>query len=305
MKSQAIIYSPANLDSCLASAIIQSNAKKLREEVKVFAYNRGSDSFKVPTDCDSISIVGADLSADVMIELFESNKDTTVYNNYTYQNSTKYPVRVLSKLISESRYIEHSFEATDDFKICVSSRVLSSGQDDSIAHDKNEKTLDNSVIKDYAGVISKYIDFSVMTAAETLFLFSNMSNVRKAGAGLESLDLCNANSTAKVQQYDEYVQDIRQLVKANMAMAYYTGANGSGMHTPTVCVGERDAMLAMRFINYAHDDVISHEDTRSARIYRVLSTNNLQWYIKRFEPRDIWSEGSLTYFKTELPQHVR
>lgn len=305
MKSQAVIYSPANLDSCLASAIVQSNAKKLGEEIKVFAYNRGSDTFKVPTDCDSISIVGADLSPDVMMELFESNKDATVYNNYTYQNSTKYPVRLLSKFISDSRYIEHSFEATDDFKICVSSRVLSADQDDSIAYDKNKPTLDNSVVKDYAGIVAAYIDFSVMTAAETLFLFSNISNVRKAAAGLEPLDLCNVSSAARIQQYDEYVQDTRQLVKANMAMAYYAGANGSGMHTPTVCVGERDAMLAMRFINYAYDDVISHEDTRSARIYRVLSTNNLQWYIKRFEPRDIWSEGSLTYFKTELPQHVR
>jgi hypothetical protein len=91
-----------------------------------------------------------------------------------------------------------------------------------------------------------------------------------------------------------------------MAMAYYAGANGSAFMTPTICISERDALQAMRFINYSYNEAISFEDTRFSRIYRILaSESNLQWYIRRFEPSDIWSEGSLIYIKTELPRHVR
>lgn len=305
MTKQAIIYSPSNLDSCLASAILQMGFKDIESDIKPFSYNRGGNTFDPPVGFEVVYVLGADLTSDDMLALLDANGPSTVFYVFNYSNSTVYPARMLSPMDESHRFKIITDDGGDGFKISVSSRICSFLTDNDIKHLDKRVTVEGTLIKDYAGVVSLYTAFKPMTALQTLFLYSNLNNVRKAASGAQALSLEEGKTPAKTQQYDEYVQDVRVLVKANMAMAYYAGANGAGYHTPTICVGERDAMHAMRFISYAHDEVISYEDTRSARVYRVLSKNNMQWYIKRFEPRDIWSEGSLTYFKTDLLQHVR
>lgn len=296
--TQAIIYSPSNFDSCLASAIMLTHLRNNDLEVKSFIYNRGGNSFEPPVGFSSVYILGADLTADDMLAVIVASPDS-VYHLYNYSNSTVYPDKILNYNNESHQLKSYPNVADDGYKISIASRVCSDIQG------SDKMSDDFGLVKKYAGATSLYMNFLPMTASEMLFLFSNFKNVKNAATGTEDLLLVDESPLTDKKQYDEYVQDIRQLVKANMAMAYYPGANGSGFQTPTICVGEKDSLHAMRFINYAHDDVISYEDTRSARIYRILSKKNLHWYIKRFDPRDIWSEGHLTYFKTELQQHVR
>ena len=304
MTTQAIIYSPSNIDSCLASSIMRMHLEKDKKEVKVFPYNRGGDSFEVPAGFSVVHILGADLAADDLSSVLKANPEA-VYNLYNYSNSTVYPAGILLPMAESHRFKEHTDIGADGFKISVSSRICALLSDIETPYSDGSQLDGLALIKDYAGVISLYMAFRPMTSTQTLFLYSNINNVRKAAAGSQKLVLENTSTTSKTKQYGEYVQQVRSSIESNMAMSYYAGANGKGYRTPTICVGERDAMHAMRFISYAHDEVISYEDNRSARVYRVLSKENMKWYIKRFEPRDIWSEGSLTYLKTELPQHVR
>lgn len=304
MTTQAIIYSPSNIDSCLASSIMKMHLEKDDHEVKVFPYNRSGNSFEAPTDFSVVHVLGADLAVDDLSSVLKGNPEA-VYNLYNYSNSTVYPAGILLPMAESHRFKEHTDVGADGFKISVSSRICAMLSDTEIPYSNGGDLEGFAMIKEYAGIISLYMAFRPMTSAQTLFLYSNINGVRKAALGLKKLVLEKRNTTVKTEQYTEYVHQLRSSIESNMAMSYYAGANGKGYRTPTICVGERDAMHAMRFISYAHNEVISYEDNRSSRVYRVLSKENMKWYVKRFEPSDIWSEGSLTYLKTELPQHVR
>lgn len=319
MKTNAIIYSSANLDSCLASAIMTMCLTLKGDVVHNFDYNRETDLFD--TDCSNpgiisssptleyecIYILGADLSADCLVDLIGKYSDSTVYHLYNYSNSTVYPARFTEHMNESHRFKVHTDDGGDGFRISVSSRVCSHLPDEDTLDEQDKEHRYSSItdIKDYAGIVSLYGAFRPMTMPQTVLLHANISSVKNAARGQLPLNINSSTSDNANSQYSEYVKDVRKAVKANMQMAYYAGANGAGLYTPTVCVGERDAIVSMRFISYAHEEVISYQDTRYSRVYRILSANNLPWYIKRFQPSDIWSEGFLTYLKTSLPQHIR
>jgi hypothetical protein len=304
MKNSFVFFSPSNPDSCMAAGLLYTEQNNEENCVKTIPYTRGITPFSIPEKADAIFIVGADLTNEDFAELTERNPDA-MFEVSSYANATQYTSKILSPLVQKEKikfndcFIEGHMVSLTELKMFEMSHKG--------FFDKDE--LDH--ISNLSGILKKYIDFEMLTIDETHDFFTAARLIKKFAMSpwqFASRFLLNKDFFVRATQedYNDYVQDIRSMIGTNLSMACYAGANGSAFMTPTICVPERDALQAMRFINYTYDEVISYEDTRYSRVYRILAgETNLKWYIRRFEPTDIWTEGKLTYLKTELPRHVR
>lgn len=310
----AIIYSPNNMDSVLATAILTNVLNvALVNEIKTFPYQRSSSNNSLPENYQEIYIVGADISPSDLPLLLELNSKQCKVCFYAYKTSTIYDNKTLSLMksldIKYDRFEITSFEdkhLQDDF---ISRKILTEN------FVPGTQTL---LAKSFVKVLQKYLTFQSMTDDEIVFLFANIKMVSSSARGeCEFLikrigehfldvgkDQVNTEWLRVWNEYLDYDREMRRLINTNNRMCYYAGQNGSAFYTPTVCVTERDSIHITRFIKYVHNDVISFEDTKECRVYRILSEKNISWYIKRFQPYDVWTEGSMIYLKTELPRHV-
>ena len=310
-----IIYSPLNLDSCMAAAstatihyhIASKENPSEVEKILHIPYSRSNDKNVFPSSSDKcmIYILGADLLPTDMLQILDNYPESEFVID-AYQNSTAYNKKTQDILEKRGIYVKYNRESYDEGHSSEPSIGL---KQSSFSYEKDAEGYDIKPIRELAGVISKFCQFQALTIEETFFMYANIKGIRKAASGDKKLKVIYPKETMKADyagsDYEGYVDEVKQIISTNNAMASYAGANGTSFITPTICVTERDAVAAMRFINYSYDEVISFEDTRTCRIYRIFAEKNLQWYIKRFEPIDIWSEGFVTYIKTELPKHVR
>jgi hypothetical protein len=337
----AVIYSPANPDSCLAAAIanticrVKHTCATNPEEWKhtVFPYYRANPDNILPSGMNELIVLGADLSPSDMSTILDNNPDAIIIIE-VYNNSTVYSGKLQKRLKGSNVYYSNS--DITHIEVSHEEAVLNSTFNkimlDSVSRRMYEKLVnvispdaliaeqdnryDNYLknVNELCGVVSRYCAFDSLSAAETLFVFSNTDMIRDAARDEVKLCIVNSPDAESIADriiwnasYTRYVRNIREDIQSNNRMAYYAGANGTTFLTPTLNINERDALTAMRFINYAHDEVISYEDKHSNRIYRLYSSNNtnLDWYIKRFEPHDVWSEGSLIYLEVDLPVHIK
>lgn len=336
----AVIYSPANLDSCLAAAIantiyrgLQHTRATVPEDWKhtVFPYHRANPDNVLPSGMNELIVLGADLSPSDMSNILDNNPNAIITIE-VYNNSTIYSGKLQKRLKEGSVYYSNS--DVKHVEVSHEEAVLNSTFNkimlDSVSRRMYEKLVNGVLpndeeqsnhygdylksVNELCGVVSRYCSFDSLSATETLFVFSNTDTIRDAARDEVVMSIVNSSDSENVADkiiwnasYTRYVRNIREDIQSNNRMAYYAGSNGTTFLTPTLNINERDALTAMRFINYAHDEVISYEDKHSNRIYRLYSANNtnLDWYIKRFEPHDVWSEGSLIYLEVDLPVHVK
>lgn len=307
MNKQAIIYSPFNLDSCFAAVIYKELAFYKGKEVSMFPYTR-SKANTLPSGANEIIVTGADLSPASMTILLDNNADASI-SIQAYPNSELYGSKLMARIkdaknnqIWYSRFdnAKESDDVSTKFTPCVSMMAISAAK----GNDYFDPFLTDYA--DLALIIHKYCTFDSLDAKETYLLNDKMKHIEEAVCEKPYMPFSQwHNRLGNNEEYDYRVRCVRIIIEDNMSIAWYPGSNGSGLKTPTISVASADAMLAMRFINYSHDDVISYEDIKDSRVYRIHSERNLDWYMKRFEPTDVWSEGSLVFLKTELPRHVR
>lgn len=304
MTKQLIIYSAFNLDSCFAAVIFKELAIKQNKEVFLIPYNRAKNN-SLRSGADEIVVAGADVTGIDMSSLLDTNPDAKMMVQ-AYPNSETYGSKLLKRF--KEREVTYSRFEQDEkldtsfvgFTISVSLVALAAakGGDSYFMHNATDYS-------ELAQNIHKYCNFESLNQVKTYNLFSQIPHIENSLQDTKYPFMDKWYGAPLNEEYDKLVKSTRTIIEDNMAMAWYAGANGSGFTTPTISVASANAMLAMRFINYSHNDVISFEDTRDCRVYRILSQRNLEWYLKRFEPTDVWSEGSLVFIKTELPRHVR
>lgn len=303
----AIIYSPFNLDSCLAAALF---ANKHKEKFEFISYSRGMN-LKIYYSYEKIISLGADLSGEDIAML--CNVDSLpIIQIYTYPNSSinnnkSQRTRVLQKQnqVELIEFDEELRNKNNNESTSVPGEILSITLkiiNSELFNWDNNSELET--VKHLAEIVNKYCSFKPLTKEETKYLFCNIKMIQKAATGKHDFNI-NAGQLHDSINYGDYVSNIRDLINRNISMTFYSNNNNNGFITPTICVGEHDAIWTMRFISYSHDDVISFEDMRDYRIYRIHTTKNIEWYVKCFEPIDIWSEGNLFFLKTDLPRHNR
>lgn len=342
MKKYAIIYSPGNLDSTLAAAMDRHISKNVTNigtfdpayEVTTFPYVRALTYNELPKDFDHIAILGADISPTDLPKILEANPISQI-SYHCYDTSTVYDSKMLRQMeergVRYSRFEIRSIDAGENEDPSVALKVFRLATED-------ERIMLGTKARDLIRTTTRYGNFltlpdkkedekngnptpmNLRIQEETIFFFANKRMIYNAARGDTEWNVVDVGTIPEKgsdqkpnpaaeqvwKDYVEYDKQMRRLVEANNRMCYYAGANGSAFHTATCAVTEQDFLHVMRFINYGRDEVISFEDTRDCRVYRILAKrgSNLEWYIKRFQPSDVWTEGSLVCLKTSLPVHM-
>lgn len=326
MSKTSIIYSPANLDSCLAAAVAILIAKTENIGLPAssvydsFAYSRGLGNNSLPVHTydkpvEKIVILGADLSPMDMENLLINNP-LALIKMYTYPNATIYS-NVLKKQFIDRELTYLSFDIKNiDAGLCedpsISMCLIRSINDEPPEFSKH---VNYPLLREFQEKLMKFIRLEdikrpdgkwALQDEDMWFLNTNITMIRKAARGASPLEMLGIGTDLKAAKnaYKDYVDEVRHTLNTNLQQVVYAGANGFAFYTPTVAITERDAMLGMRLVRYVYPEVISYEDQRDARVYRIMSEKNLAWYIKRFQPHDVWSEGSFVYIKTKLPVHT-
>lgn len=335
MKKIAVIYSPANLDSCLAASLVMqmhhfnAGTDTADQEVVGYPYNRAYEVNKLPEGADSIMLIGADLSPADMNELLNNSPSADIRIE-AYLHAVVYNDKINERLNDRGavyyRFSHAVAEKETDIEPSLTKKII---------REASEAFL-NTVNKDLLVYISEklydYCTFKSLPMDDALMMFANVEIIRYSCVDtkpfkLDFVDfrspsedvtftrllafeytLKEANDTLREQwlgKFQHLVADIKSLTNNCMQSGYYAGANGSSFITPTINVTERDNMAVVRFIKLGNSEVISYEDQKHVRVYRIVcSPVNLPWYIKRFAPNDMWSEGSMLYLATDLPRHV-
>jgi hypothetical protein len=302
MNKQAIIYSPFNLDSCFAAVILKELALHEKKIVSLFPYTRSKKN-TLPEGYDEIFVMGADVKPIDLTEIIENNK-TDKFMFQAYPNSEVYATKIWDKFKEKAIFYSRFTELMED-RADAAVNYIPSVSLVALALLK-ENGLYTEAYSELAQIIHKFCDFQSLNQNETYYLYDTIQHIQTSLTTENYVSMTEwSKPSASDESYDLLTKQTRSIILDNMSMAWYLGANGSGLVTPTINVASANAMLAMRFINYSHNDVISYEDTRDCRVYRILSQRSLEWYKKRFEPTDFWSEGTLVFLKTELPRHVR
>ena len=303
-----IVYNKFNIDSTMAAVLMQIVGFDKAWDMQFLNRSRSDTHIEIPKKFDEYYFMGVEPDNHDINDLFNDN-DSAKFNTFSYSEppSSKQS-SLITNLIDKGMFITNYVNEGDmlvEDKHTISSMVATKYmQDDSFAFVGH----DVKMYRTYIGAILKYIEFMPMSEAETVFLHSNMNVVRGALTGEftnSPMVFQAGESIERKREYTAYVSENRDLIKANWRKCYYNGANGASFQTPTISVTEKDSLHVMSMINCAYPDVTSYEDKRDCRVYRILSTNAAPWYIKRFEPMDMWKEGSLVYLTVELNQkHV-
>lgn len=306
-KKVLIVYNKFNIDSSMSAVLMLIVGYGNTWETELLNRARSDTHVQISAKYNEIYFMGVEPTTQDITELVNDNNSIKI-TVFSYGDPIDHKGSLLlTDMVNNGKLIEsytNEGERKVEDKHTISSLVATQYmQDDSFAFTGH----DIKMYRTYIGAILKYIEFMPMTMAETIFLHSNMNVVKNVLVDKFSnapMALNTGTSTEREREYSAYVQESRDLIKSNWRQCHYAGANGSSFITPTVSVTEKDSLHVMRMMNYAHPDVISYEDKRNCRVYRILSSNAANWYIKRFEPIDVWKEGSLVYLTTELNKHV-
>lgn len=270
------------------------NSIKNDFEIVTVAYDR-SIKFSSFENVEMIYIIGADLAPLHLGRIIQQNPNVDI-RIASYLTSEKYNDKISSKITTNLKdtpeFQEHHFNN-------VSQMIYHSFQTDKFFSDIFPNINQEQFIKLMDSVI-KYSNFDLMTTDEVLLVNKNIDNVKYSIENNTSLNFVFDIEPFDNNVYANDIKKIRAIIDRNFIIKYL--ASGTEyLNIPVLAISHEIALSVMRLISYSHDEMLTYEDNADYRVYRLYTKRNKDWFVKCIKPFDVWSEGNITFMKTEVP----
>ena len=140
------------------------------------------------------------------------------------------------------------------------------------------------------------------TAEDLAFLYRNFERIHFSASTTEELEV-NSDYKFDAKHFMTPVSVARNIIHRNMIQANYSNAQ-KYVIIPTVCVGEESAIEVMRQLSYPYKTVITYEDVRNQRIWRIYAQEApkiMDFLRSVIKPTEEWCECKIFYMVTDVP----
>lgn len=205
-------------------------------------------------------------------------------------------VSVLVAAHLETLWTKSSVFKTDEIKRLISSasRYINFKRFDRYFKFDGVSEVDNSNVTPINHGESSVEDFA--------YLHRHFNRIKHSAANAQVLELVD-DYEFDAKHYTGRIAVARNIIHRNMSQATYIHKTHYAV-IPTVCVGEESAIEVMRQMSYPYETVITYEDVRNQRVWRIYTAKPGQVMdLLRLciTPTIEWSEGQVHYMITEVP----
>lgn len=321
-----ILYNACNIDSCLAVNMLVS---VMKEKTQGYYFETVPftkfDNYQAPSQESQFTfIVGVPMPAhDVLVEKDKSN--TTVYFNYN--TNTKDLSHMLNlydlgvKIFTPNYnggHIHNDVESILDNSLCkLMNLYLKVNFDKDIYGDEAANFETIKLIQ----AAMNYVNFDKnLTEDDLIYLYSNYDEIIHCAANIRLFKptpympdgdfkiLGNINEsfdqeeTKKVRLQDcPRIQTARNIIHRNLS-DHRHGTKSKGVVLPTACVSEEHAMDVMRLMSYPYTTVVTFEDVKYWRIWRIYSKTpeQIDLLADLIPHESSWMENKVGYLMSAL-----
>lgn len=275
-KEILVIYSPHSIDSMLATGIMAIYLSG-KASMTTLSYDR-------LVDTNSLNFSGFDYVLNTSRALSEMD---------TKRIEAEYEAKFVDwKNIHDSK---------DNYVFSASYWALQLFRDTDTEDTPEELT-------ELVGAVHKYCTFTTLTKHELMLVYDHIPNIKEGCLNVPELldthEMTPFTVRIAADNYDVRLQALRSIIKRNFTKRLYN-IGTSGFIVPTLSASQEDAFDIMRQVRYAHEEVITYEDIRDARIFRIITARNAEWYTKCFKAHDVWYEDSVLYISAAVPNQDR
>jgi hypothetical protein len=327
-----IIYNENNIDSVLATTLMVSSIRevwmledRLDTHLSLVPYDYVHHTVE-KGEIDLLIIIGVEmLGSDLLDEYQASSANKIIQFNYKKSAGgfkTDNPFQYLE--ITPTSHIEQPADTKNEvfdveevvdssMAVLVAEYLKTPTRTPAWFTEEVKKLI--SIVSHYTNLkyFTNYFDFgnesdkTAMTARSLAYLYYQLPAIRKAEAE-RSILVLNDDKQFEYRKEDiaNYSVVPKKIIKRGLSHVLYH-YKGKQLSVPTLNVGEENAFDVMRQLSFPYEIVITYEDVRNHRIWRIFTAKEdqriLQFLRGLLEPSEQWVSGKIHYLVTALPKY--
>lgn len=322
-----ILYNSCNVDSCLAVNMLIKvmKAQKANHYFETVPFTKFDNHQISIQDSAYTFIVGAQVDIHVILEEKEKSNKVVFFNYINHDYTPEQLVAAFSAGVDIfiPNYVCGEFytevETILDNSLC---KLMSVFLNKEFNHDIYADAESNFEEIALIQAVMHYINFDkALTEQELVYLYSNYDQILYCAANTKPFKLLPILSDTDFKPLSEAqevedewytgkpklqdcsrIQTARAIIHRNLSHTLHGVQNNSRL-IPTACVAEEHALDALRMMSYPYPLVVTYEDVKYWRIWRLYSKDQIMVLdaMSVIEHKLRWTENKVTYLMSTIP----